>query len=69
MPDFDDQPLPRYLTAAEVSKMLCMSDRTLEGMRLGRRGPPYIRLGRKGRAKVLYKLSDVETWLEERRRR
>ena len=49
--------------------MLCMSDRTLEGMRLGRRGPPYIRLGRKGRAKVLYKLSDVETWLEERRRR
>jgi len=63
----NDRPLPVFLTAAEVAKMLRMSDRTLEGMRCDGRGPPYLRLGDGGRAKVIYRLSDVENWLQSKR--
>lgn len=57
-------PLPTFLTAIEVANMIRMSERTLENMRLDGRGPPYMRLGQGGRAKVIYELSDVMAWLK-----
>lgn len=52
------------MTASEVAGMLRISCQTLEVMRLGGRGPRYIRLGREGVGRVVYLLSDVEAWLE-----
>jgi hypothetical protein len=43
--------------------MLRLSPKTVEKMRLEKRGPRYFRLGEAGRAKVIYKLDDVEEWL------
>lgn len=63
----DQPPLPRLLTAAEVAELLRMSYKTLERMRTEGEGPPYIRLGRSGKSKVVCKLQDVLDWLEARR--
>jgi len=52
------------MTSTEVAKMLCLSTRTLEKMREEERGPPYARLGKGGRSKVIYKLADVEAWVK-----
>lgn len=62
-----DKPLPVFLTAVEVANMLRMSPRTLEGLRLAGKGPPFIRIGKTGRSKLLYKLQDVEAWVESHR--
>jgi hypothetical protein len=55
--------LPVFLTSVEVAEMLRLSPRSLEKMRLEKRGPPYIRLGMSGRSKVIYRLADVEAWI------
>ncbi len=60
--------LPVFLSSTELADMLQMSPRTLEGMRLDGRGPKYVRLGKGGKAKVLYLLSDVEDWINAHRR-
>lgn len=54
---------PVFLTCVEVAQMLRLSPKTVEKMRLEKRGPRYFRLGEAGRAKVIYKLDDVEEWL------
>lgn len=64
----DKAGLPVFLTAIEVAQMLRMSDRTLETMRLDGRGPPYMRRGDGGRAKVIYNLQDVLAWLETKKK-
>lgn len=56
--------LPVFLTTVDLAKMLRMSPRSIEKMRLENRGPRYHRLGESGKAKVIYRLSDVEEWLE-----
>jgi len=53
-----------FLTSVELAQMLRLSPRSLEKMRLEKRGPPYIRLGVSGRSKVLYRISDVEEWIQ-----
>lgn len=55
--------VPVFLTCIEVADMLRLSPKTLEKMRLEKRGPKYFRLGNAGRAKVIYRLADVEEWL------
>ncbi|MDQ8698158.1 helix-turn-helix domain-containing protein [Hyphomicrobium sp. LHD-15] len=55
--------VPVFLTSIEVAHMLRLSPKTLEKMRLEKRGPEYFRLGNAGRAKVIYRLADVEEWL------
>ncbi len=54
---------PLFLTSMEVAGMLRLSPKTLEKMRLEERGPRYFRLGGAGRAKVIYRLDEVEEWL------
>ncbi len=58
-----DRNVPVFMTAVELAQMLKMSPRSLEKMRLEKRGPKYFRLGGGGKAKVLYKLDDVMVWL------
>lgn len=49
------------LTSEEVSEMLSISPRTLEGWRTSGEGPKYIRIG--GRA-VRYRLEDIQAWVD-----
>lgn len=60
----DERKLPVFLTPIEVAKMLHYEPRTLEKWRLEGRGPRYFRIGASGKAKVVYRLSDVEEWLD-----
>lgn len=55
---------PVFLTSVEVADMLRVSPRTLEKMRLEKRGPLYIRLGKNGKSKVIYRLEDVLAWAD-----
>lgn len=36
----------RLLTEAAASRLLCLSNRTLQSWRSKRRGPPFVRVGR-----------------------
>ena len=56
--------VPSYLAQAEAPEFLRVSGRTLERWRLEGSGPPYIKAGRR----LLYSVSDVESWLQARRR-
>ena len=51
------------LVTKEAAQYLHASPRTLERWRVDGDGPPYIKLGPGLRAKVLYRLSDLDAWL------
>ncbi len=53
----------RLLTTPEAAKLLRLSRRTLEGMRVSGTGPRYFKLGPGRMAKVVYKSEDLERWL------
>lgn len=53
------------VSSAEAARMLGISPRTLANWRVQGRGPTYVRLG-KNRSPVLYRVGDVESWLESR---
>lgn len=57
--------LERFLTAAEAAQMLRLADGTLANLRSRGEGPPYTRVGDRGR--ILYRLADIEDWLATRR--
>lgn len=59
-------PSPLLLTTLEVAKILRLSVRTLNKMRLEHRGPDYLRLGPAKNARVRYKLADVVRWADDR---
>lgn len=52
-----------FMTTAEVAQLVRMSERTLEGMRLRKEGPAYLKLGVGRRAKVVYSRKAVDAWL------
>jgi hypothetical protein len=54
----------RYLNTVEASRILRLSPRTLERMRVEGTGPRYLKAGRGTRARVLYRPTDVDAWLE-----
>ncbi len=54
----------RYLNTDEASRILRLSPRTLERMRVEGTGPRYLKAGGGLRARVLYRPSDVDAWLE-----
>ena len=51
----------RYLTNAEAAEYLRLSPRTLEKHRVLGGGPRFRKFGRR----VLYALTDLETWADE----
>lgn len=54
---------PAFLTQAEVAVLLGVPERTLEGWRLTKSGPPWLKLGRH----VKYHRDDVLVWAREQR--
>jgi len=52
----------RLLTQSDVAKLLRLSERTLERLRLQGGGPLYIKAGRA----VRYRESDLEAWIDAR---
>lgn len=55
---------PAFLTQAEVARLLGVPERTLEGWRLTRSGPPWLKLGRH----VKYDRDEAFSWARAQRR-
>ena len=58
------RPERSFLDTRRAAKVIGMSRRTLEKWRTLGKGPPYLKLGRR----VLYSSTDLEAWIESRRR-
>lgn len=56
-------PKPDYLTPREAAEMLRLSPRTLERLRVTGDGPLFLKAGGGKRARVLYRLADLEDWI------
>src|SRR5262245_53333905 len=59
--DIDDP----FLTIDEAAQVLRVSGRTLDNYRSRKKGPPYRRHG----GRIVYRLSDLLAWSEQRRAR
>jgi len=53
---------PITVTTGEAAKLLGLAPSTLAKLRLNGNGPLYCKLGRR----VVYRRSDLETWLQSR---
>ena len=58
------QTQPAYLTSQDVADLLRLSVRTLERMRVDGNGPRFLKAGTGKRSRVLYRLEDIQSWLE-----
>ena len=54
--------MPSLLTQREAAAVLCLSERTLERLRVAGTGPRYVKLGRR----VAYREADLEAWIAAR---
>lgn len=54
--------LARVLPATEAAKLVGLSESTLAKLRLNGNGPVFCKLGRR----VVYRLADLEQWLQSR---
>jgi len=52
----------RLLTQSDAAKLLRLSERTLERLRLQGGGPPFVKAGRS----VRYRETDLEAWIDAR---
>jgi hypothetical protein len=55
------------LTTAEAAHVLRLSPRTLERFRVEGTGPSYLKAGPGKRARVLYRVEDLQAWLNQSR--
>lgn len=55
-----------YLNSQEAADILRISIRTLERMRVEGTGPRYLKAGAGTRSRVLYRLADLDEWLQGR---
>lgn len=53
------------MTSPEAAEYLRLSARTLEGMRVDGTGPRFYKVGPGRRAKVVYRVADLEDWLRQ----
>lgn len=58
-------PASNLLTTIEAGEYLRVSDRTLEAKRGDGTGPRYFKVGPGKRAKVVYRVADLEDWLQK----
>lgn len=56
-----------YLSPKDVFRMGIASEHTLANWRQAKIGPPYFKFGRGGKAKVVYRRSDLDAWLNRQR--
>ena len=54
----------RLLTTREAALLLSLSPKTLRQLRCDKAGPPCLKLGTRDQARVVYRLSDLERWVE-----
>ncbi len=65
MTDDPEDDIPPFMETETAAKVCCLSKRTLEGMRVDKTGPPYIKLGDSQKSKVIYRRKDLLAWLEK----
>lgn len=56
--------LSQFLTSSAVARCLGLSPSTLRKWRAERRGPQFVRLGDRRAGRVLYRVTDVEEWIQ-----
>lgn len=54
----------RLLSTAQASRALGMSQKTLRALRCDRAGPPCLKMGTAAQARVMYRLSALESWVQ-----
>lgn len=54
------------LTPQRAAKVLCLSPRTLEGMRSSGHGPKFAKLGRGRSGRIVYRRGDLDAWVASR---
>jgi excisionase family DNA binding protein len=54
--------MQRLYTQAEAAELLCLSERTLERLRVSGQGARFVRLGKS----IRYRPEDLERWLAAR---
>ena len=57
-------PMRRNLTTQEAADYLRLSPRSLERYRVEGTGPQYLKAGPGKRARVFYRIDDLDAWLE-----
>ena len=53
-----------YVNTKEAARIVRLSPRTLERLRTHGTGPRYLKPGRGARSRVLYRVEDLEAWVE-----
>lgn len=54
-----------FLTTLEAAKLLRVAKSTLERMRVQGTGPRFLKVGPGKRSRVLYRLGEINAWLEK----
>ena len=57
-------PIMQFLTTVEAAKLLRVAKSTLERMRVQGTGPRFIKAGPGKRSRVLYRLAEIDHWLQ-----
>ena len=57
----DAKSIKKYLTPKQVEKIYGLTEKWLANMRWQKRGIPYLKVG----SKVLYRLEDIEDFIEK----
>lgn len=57
----------KLLTERETAEYLAVPQKTLQAWRWRGGGPPFVRIG-SGRGHIRYRTTDLESYIEERRR-
>jgi hypothetical protein len=57
--------LMEFLDTVETAKLLRVAKSTLERLRVQGGGPRFIKVGPGKRSRVLYRLAEVNAWLEK----
>lgn len=65
MDDDERFTVPVLLDTEEASRILRVSVRTLEGWRCAGLGPKFVKFGKGKQANVLYRVTDINDWLDE----
>ena len=58
--------LESLFTTRQLAKYLGLKEQTLRKWRLSGDGPQYVRLGDGPRARVVYRMADIQKWLDAR---
>lgn len=56
----------QFLNTVDAAKMMSLSPRTLERIRVEGGGPPFLKAGPGKRSRVLYRYQDLIDWLSLR---